>query len=78
MRSGAVAAHSRSLPRPSEAIRHVTKDALYCAVQVFEVRAQWSRYALTQPEVVAPEQEGRFNTTELHCTEYYPAARVGA
>ena len=51
-----------------------------CAVcmQVFEVRAQWSRYALTQPLAIAPQQGGRFNTTELHCTEYYPAVRWGA
>lgn len=46
-------------------------------LQVFEVRAQWSRYALTQPETRAPEQGGRFNTTELHCTEYNPAVRWG-
>lgn len=43
--------------------------------QVFETRAQWSRYALTQPEAVHDSQGGRFNTTELHCTEYFPAVR---
>lgn len=46
--------------------------------QVFETRAQWSRYALTQPEAVHDSQGGRFNTTELHCTEYFPAVRWGA
>ena len=45
--------------------------------QVFETRAQWSRYALTQPEAIAAEQGGRFNTTELHCTEYFPGVRWG-
>ena len=47
-------------------------------VQVFETRTQWSRYALTQEEVVDPSQGGRFNTTEIHCTEFFPAVRWGA
>ena len=45
---------------------------------MFETRTQWSRYALTQPEVVHPAQGGRFNTTEIHCTEFFPAVRWGA
>ena len=57
---------------------HVTCWGAAPGAQVFETRAQWSRYALTQPEVMAPGQGGRFNTTELHCTEYFPAARWGA
>ncbi len=40
---------------------------------VFVTRAAWTRLALTQPEVVAPTQGGRFNTTEIHCTVYHPA-----
>ena len=35
----------------------------------FIVRAQFARYALTQPEAL---EGGRFNTTEIHCTEYFP------
>ena len=35
----------------------------------FVVRAQFARYALTQP--VAVLDGGRFNTTEIHCTEYF-------
>lgn len=55
-----------------------------CAIQdnggqpTFDVRAQFARYALTQPEAIA--DGGRFNTTELHCTEYFPgttAAQYG-
>ena len=35
----------------------------------FIVRAQFARYALTQPEAM---EGGRFNATEIHCTEYFP------
>ena len=46
-------------------------------MQVFETRTQWSRYALTQPEVTDPAQGGKYNTTEIHCTEFFPAVRWG-
>ena len=41
----------------------------------FITRAQFARYALTQPEAVL--DGGRFNTTEIHCTEYYPGITGG-
>lgn len=44
---------------------------------MFVTRSSWSRLALTQPEIVDPKQGGRFNTTEIHCTEYHPAIRKG-
>lgn len=53
-----------------------------CAIEdnggqpTFDTRAQFARYALTQPEAMA--SNGRFNTTEMHCTEYYPGISAGA
>lgn len=41
----------------------------------FDVRAQFARYALTQPQAV--DDGGRFNATELHCTEYFPGTTAG-
>lgn len=46
-------------------------------MQVFVTRADWSRRALTQPEMMDPKMGGKFNTTEIHCTEYHPAVRAG-
>ena len=46
-------------------------------LQVFVTRADWSRRALTQPEMMDAKQGGRFNTTEIHCTEYHSAVRKG-
>ena len=44
---------------------------------MFVTRADWSRRALTQPEMMDPKMGGKFNTTEIHCTEYHPAVRAG-
>ena len=46
-------------------------------LQVLVTRAAWSRLALTQDKILQSSNAGRFNTTEIHCTEYHPAIRKG-
>ena len=64
---------------PCLPIWHVSDRGAFCVQNggqpTFDVRAQFARYALTQPQAVA--DRGRFNTTELHCTEYYPGVTAG-
>ena len=55
----------------------ISSSSDHIPMQVFVTRADWSRRALTQPEMMDPIQGGRFNTTEIHCTEYHSAVRKG-
>ena len=57
------------LPRQQSSIHHAL-GLQSGGEPTFVIRAQFARYALTQP--VAVLDGGRFNTTEIHCTEYYP------
>lgn len=45
--------------------------------ETFIYRSQTARYALTDPPQGVEVNPSTFNTTEVHCTEYYAGTTAG-
>ena len=63
-------------------ILHASTLSLSLAMQnggqeTFTYRSQVARYALTDPPAGVDISKNSFNTTEIHCTEYYAGTTAG-